>query len=127
MNDLELVAIIIALVGVFRARRVPGAEAFEPALDGNAVPLVAAALGGVLSLLYDPASLWLALAHGACLGLVAVGAMTTLKYVADKAGTSLGRALGRPLALARPKNGEGKAHDGDSRGREGAPSVTPAS
>jgi hypothetical protein len=45
MNDLELAALVIALVGVLRARHVPGGDAFEPRLDGNAVPLVAALLG----------------------------------------------------------------------------------
>lgn len=117
MNDLELAAIVIALVGVFRARRVPGADAFEPALDGNAVPLVAALVGGVLSLLYYPAPPLLAIAHGVALGLVGVGVMTALKYVGDKVGTALGRAV----ALARPKNGTVKAHGNDAKGGEGAP------
>ncbi len=115
MNDLELAALVIALVGVFRTHRVPGTDAFKPRLDGNAVPLVAALLGGVLSLLYYPAPPLLAVAHGVAIGLVGVGAMTALKYVGDKVGTALGRAV----SLARPKNGEARAHGGTPTGGEG--------
>ncbi|MCU0686683.1 MAG: hypothetical protein MUF34_31285 [Polyangiaceae bacterium] len=96
MNDLEIAAIVVALVGALRARRFPGTDAFEPRLDGNAVPLVAALLGGVLSLLYRPAPPWLAIAHGVSLGLVAAGTMTALKYVGDKLGTALSRAPSHP-------------------------------
>ena len=117
MNDLELAALVIALVGVLRARRVPGGEAFEPRLDGNAVPLVAALLGGVLSLLYYPAPPLLAVAHGVAIGLVGVGAMTALKYVGDKVGTAFGRAV----ALARPKNGTVMTHGDETKGDKGGP------
>ena len=117
MNDLELAALVIALVGVVRSRRVPGADAFEPALDGNAVPLVAAVAGAVVGLLYHPASPWLAAAHGVAVGLVGVGAMTALKYVGDKVGTAVGRAV----ALAGPRNGMAKAHGDEAKGGGSAP------
>ena len=118
MNDLELAAIVIALVGVVRSRRVPGSGAFEPALDGTAVPLVAAVAGGVVGLLYHPAPPWPAAAHGVAVGLVGVGAMTTLKYAGDKVGTAVGRAV----SLARPKNGMAKAHGDEAEGVGSAPS-----
>jgi hypothetical protein len=116
MNDLELAAIVIALVGVVRARNATG-EPYLPALDGNAVPLVAAIFGAVVSLLSVPAPPLLAIGHGVALGLVAVGAMTALKYVGDKLGTALGQAV----ALARPKNGTVKAHGGEPKGGESGP------
>ncbi|MCU0687379.1 MAG: hypothetical protein MUF34_34890 [Polyangiaceae bacterium] len=116
MNDLELAAIVIALVGVVRARNAAG-EPYLPALDGNAVPLVAAIFGAVVSLLSVAAPPLLAMAHGVAIGLVAVGTMTALKYVGDKVGTALGRAV----ALARPKNGTVKAHGDEVKGGEGAP------
>ena len=115
MNDVQLAAIVIALVGVLRTRSATAGEASPPGLDGNAVPLVAAVVGGVLSLLYHPEPPWFAIAHGVAVGLTGVGAMTALKYVGDKVGTALGRAA----ALARPKNGEARAHGNVSRGGEG--------
>jgi hypothetical protein len=113
MNDLELAAIVIALVGAVRARNSAG-EPYLPGLNGNAVPLLAAILGAVVSLLSVPAPPLLAIARGVAIGLVAVGAMTALKYVGDKLGTKLGRAV---VTLARPKNGEAKAHGDAPRGR----------
>lgn len=41
--------------------------------------------------------------------------MTALKYIGDKVGTALGRAV----AFTRPKNGEANAHGGAPKGSEG--------
>jgi hypothetical protein len=74
-------------------------------------------VGGVLGLLYHSAPPLLAIAYGVALGLVSVGAMTALNYAGDKVGTALGRAV----ALARPKNGTVKEHGDEPKDGESGP------
>ncbi|HEU4405700.1 MAG TPA: hypothetical protein VFS43_10450 [Polyangiaceae bacterium] len=115
MNDLEHVAVVLALVGAFRARN-PAGHLYATFLEGNAVTLVAALVGAALSL-GCPSPPWWALARGIVLGTVAAGVMTALTYAGDHVGTALGRAL----AAARPRLGDARMYADDAASREGRP------
>jgi hypothetical protein len=115
VSDFERVAVVIALVGAFRARN-PAGHLYAPFLEGNAVTLVAALVGAALSV-GSPSPPWWALARGVVLGTVAAGVMTALKYAGDHVSTALGRAL----ASARPRPGDARSDAGDAASREGRP------
>ncbi|HEU4411838.1 MAG TPA: hypothetical protein VFS43_41745 [Polyangiaceae bacterium] len=116
MNDLERVAVVIALVGAFRTRNAAG-HLYAPFLEGNLVTLVAALVGAALCAVGSPSPPWYALARGLVLGTVAAGVMTALTYAGDHVGT----ALGRTLAAARPRPWDARADAADAATREGRP------
>lgn len=116
MSDLERVAVVLALVGAFRARN-PAGHLYAPLLEGNAVTLLAALVGAALCAVGSPSTLWYALARGLVLGTVAAGVMTALTYAGDHVGTALARAL----AAVRPRPGDARTDASDAACREGWP------